>query len=187
MNKKKETTTWKLSAKICIAEALISLMETKKLKEIHIQDLVKKAGVSRMSYYRYFHEKEDILKYYMEYIFQKYKNTIDTKENISFQSYEHILHTLCFFKKYQNYALCLEKAGLSYIVLDTLNEYIQQQPASDESSAKLCYPFYYYAGALYNTYMQWILNDTKESPEEIATLLSSFHTLEPIKQKPSSV
>ena len=48
-------------AKQYIAEALLQLMEKKDLKEIHIKDLVAKAGVSRMSYYRYFSSKEEIL------------------------------------------------------------------------------------------------------------------------------
>ena len=45
----------------CIYEALVILMETKPYKEITITDITRKAGVSRMAYYRNFQDKDDIL------------------------------------------------------------------------------------------------------------------------------
>ena len=50
---------WNFSAKNCLAEALISMMQTENIEDIHIKDLVQKAGVSRMSYYRYFSSKKE--------------------------------------------------------------------------------------------------------------------------------
>ena len=45
----------------CIYEALVILMETKPYKEITITDITRKAGVSRMAYYRNYQDKDDIL------------------------------------------------------------------------------------------------------------------------------
>ncbi len=45
----------------CIYQALVKLMEDKPYQEITITDITKKAGVSRMAYYRNFSEKDDIL------------------------------------------------------------------------------------------------------------------------------
>lgn len=45
----------------CIYEALVKLMETKPYKEITITDITKKAGFSRMAYYRNYQDKDDIL------------------------------------------------------------------------------------------------------------------------------
>ena len=99
-------------AKIYLAEALILLMEHTELSEIRVKDLAKKAGVSRMTYYRYFSEKEEVLTFYMSYIFEKYMNTVEKKENIVFKSYEHILESLEFFLHYKDFALCLHKAKM---------------------------------------------------------------------------
>lgn len=158
-------------AKIYLAEALILLMEHTELSEIRVKDLAKKAGVSRMTYYRYFSEKEEVLTFYMSYIFEKYMNTVEKKENIVFQSYEHILESLEFFLQYKDFALCLHKAKMEYILLDTLNSYIRSQPAFDPENATSSFPLYFYAGALCNTYMQWILSDTKTPAKELAHII----------------
>ena len=46
-------------AKECIVTALIELMKTRDYNSITITDLSKKAGVSRMAYYRNYTSKED--------------------------------------------------------------------------------------------------------------------------------
>ena len=45
----------------CIGEAMIALMQDKNYEEITISDIVKKAGVSRMTFYHYFQSKTDAL------------------------------------------------------------------------------------------------------------------------------
>ncbi len=45
----------------CIYTALLKLMETKEYKDINITDITKKAGVSRMAYYRNYQDKDEIL------------------------------------------------------------------------------------------------------------------------------
>lgn len=163
--------TWNLSAKNCLAEALITMMQTENIEDIHIKDLVEKAGVSRMSYYRYFSSKTEILIYYMEYILKEYENTVEKNTKHFFQSYDHILESLIFFKNYKEFALCLERSHLSYILMDSLNTYIEKQNSFDKTKAVRSYPFYYYAGALYNIYMQWIKNDSKDAPEKLASII----------------
>jgi len=49
-------------AKECIVTALIELMKVRDYNAISITDITKKAGVSRMAYYRNYTSKEDILK-----------------------------------------------------------------------------------------------------------------------------
>ncbi|MFV0393506.1 MAG: TetR/AcrR family transcriptional regulator, partial [Coprobacillaceae bacterium] len=49
-----------------LTESLLLLMETKEYSQISITDIAKKAGVSRMAYYRNFDNKEDILEYYFD-------------------------------------------------------------------------------------------------------------------------
>ena len=66
MKNSKKDAQYSVSAKICLAEALIALMEQTPLDSIKIQVLAKKAGVSRMSYYRYFSNKIEILEFYIE-------------------------------------------------------------------------------------------------------------------------
>ena len=85
------------NAKIYLAEALIELMKTKDLKDIHVKDIVKRAGVSRMTYYRYFEDKEEILHSYMKNIMEEYIE-LEKQTKHKFGTYEHILQNLNFFK-----------------------------------------------------------------------------------------
>ncbi|MCI5620866.1 MAG: TetR/AcrR family transcriptional regulator [Lachnospiraceae bacterium] len=115
---------YSMSAPVCIAQALIAMMEHTPIEDIHIKDLIKKAGVSRMSYYRYFSGKTDVLKFYLDY------------------------------------------------VLDALNRYTERQSGFVQGDVEKAYPLYYYAGAIFNVYMQWILHGAKETPEEVARLVT---------------
>ena len=54
--------------------------------------------------------------------------------------------------------------------MDSLNNYVQKQQGFDTEKAARSYPFYYYAGALYNLYIQWLKNDMQESEEKMAEI-----------------
>lgn len=47
--------------KECIYTAMLLLMEQKSYDKITVTDITKKAGVSRMSFYRNFDSKDDVL------------------------------------------------------------------------------------------------------------------------------
>ena len=51
-----------------IEEALLLLLEKKEYKAITISEICQKAGVTRMSFYRNFESKEDILRRWMKSI-----------------------------------------------------------------------------------------------------------------------
>lgn len=45
-----------------LTQALLELLQKKTLAEISVSELTERAGVGRVSFYRNFHTKEDILK-----------------------------------------------------------------------------------------------------------------------------
>ena len=49
-----------------ITNALLSLLKSKELKDISISEVTSAAGVSRVSFYRNYKEKEDILREYIK-------------------------------------------------------------------------------------------------------------------------
>ena len=49
----------------CIGEAILFLIHQKGFEAITISDIVKKAGVSRITFYHYFHDKNDALNNYL--------------------------------------------------------------------------------------------------------------------------
>ena len=47
--------------RMCIGEAVFSLMDKKEYEKIKVSDIVKRAGVSRVTFYHYYETKEDAL------------------------------------------------------------------------------------------------------------------------------
>ncbi|MDD3368601.1 MAG: TetR/AcrR family transcriptional regulator [Lachnospiraceae bacterium] len=157
------------TAKTYLAQALINLMEKTSIGDISITDITKKAGVSRMSYYRYFGKKEEILESYLDTIIEDYIREVDSgKAAGQFSDYDHILKSFQFFKQYKDFALCLDRANMSNLLLNRLNGYFSSYVAKPTSDFKEKTQLYFYAGALFNTFMQWLENDTKEDEETLA-------------------
>ena len=61
----------------CLADALIDLLENNEYEDISIQDIVDKAGFSRMAYYRNFKDKNEIIDYYLDNLFSNYIKKLD--------------------------------------------------------------------------------------------------------------
>ncbi|MDE6142426.1 MAG: TetR/AcrR family transcriptional regulator, partial [Bacilli bacterium] len=58
-----------------IISALFTLMKKKKYEDISITEITNKAGVSRVSFYRNFNSKEDIIKKWIEDITDHFLDT----------------------------------------------------------------------------------------------------------------
>ena len=71
-------------AKDFIVQALFKLIDSKNYDEITITDIAKKAGVTRISFYRNFESKEDILRQEMKKRYGTLKPTKDTEFSIRF-------------------------------------------------------------------------------------------------------
>lgn len=59
-----------------LAEALLLLMKKKEYKDITVKDIAEKAGVSRLTFYRNFDSKENILAWHIEQGFQEYLSSL---------------------------------------------------------------------------------------------------------------
>ena len=58
---------------MCIAEAIIDLMKTQELKKIKVSAVVKKAGVSRTTFYKHYLDTKDLLEKLEEAILESTK------------------------------------------------------------------------------------------------------------------
>ncbi|MBQ3567608.1 MAG: TetR/AcrR family transcriptional regulator [Anaerotignum sp.] len=168
-----------------LAIALIDLMERKPLEEISITELTKKAGVSRMSYYRSFDSKQHILEEHLQTIVRRFRTEGEKRGYLGKEhGYEQLLYAFRFFRHHRRYALCLHNANLSSILLDGLNKYMDQYMLPpDADFAKRC-KTYAYAGALYNLYIQWLKDGMKESEETMAEI--TFRIMFPHSELPNA-
>lgn len=67
----------------CILEALLSLLKKHSYDEITITDITKKAGVSRMAYYRNYDTKDEILLNYFTSSFHAFYKSVQKKKPLS--------------------------------------------------------------------------------------------------------
>lgn len=162
--------------RMCIGEALITLLEQNDYDSIKISDIVAKAGISRMTYYNYYRSKTDILDDYLQEVVAQYMRSASEEEEKNtigvFQDYNHILHALKFFDQYSHFFLTLSHSGLYSVIINAVNRYMEEQvmPGYDGS----VYALYFYSGALINTFMKWEENGKVEPVEEIAKIVSTL-------------
>lgn len=81
MKKVKHTRT--VNIENYLTEALIILLQSKEFDRISISELCAKAGVSRMSFYRNFKNKNDILVFLLDRQFQAFLENLSDKRDLS--------------------------------------------------------------------------------------------------------
>lgn len=154
---------------VYITEALLSLLEKKEYKDISITEICKKAGVTRMSFYRNFESREDIL-------FKKVRNVTDSFLKESAISYRNDTVSKYFVKlfthmeRHKELCTALYKAGLVHIVKDEfdrifLNTYKQEYGD---------YKSFFLAGGIFNVFLFWFSGGCRENPEDLAKKLESI-------------
>ena len=156
--------------RMCIANALIQLMETKSLEQITITALVKVANVSRMTFYKYYTSKQEVLEDYMYELMNAYMEETKQRHDIGvFRELKHICHCFEFFKQHSESIKILTGANMYSVIINAVNDYMDTYVLPVFPYSR--YELYYYAGALCNTYIKWIEKGMVESPDEIAALL----------------
>lgn len=154
----------------CIGEAVITLMKNKDYESITISDIVKKAGVSRMTFYHYFQTKTDALNYYLYEIIEIYLEECSRTIGIdTFFDAVHIRHAFLFFDQYADFFLTLSRANLHSLMLHAINEYMLR--FVDPMYPRSTYELYYYAGALLNVFLKWEENGKKEPADELVAVI----------------
>lgn len=152
-----------------ITEALLLLMREKEYKDISITEICAKAGVTRMSFYRNFEGKEDILKKWIV-------SVTDTFLTVSGISYKNDSNTEYFIKLFthlkQHKAICtaMYKAELIYLVKEQFDR-VFLSIHQDEYDP---YKSYFLAGGIYNVFLLWLINGCKETPEELADRMTDM-------------
>lgn len=156
-----------------ILEALILLMKKKDFKNISVTEVTKKAGVSRMAFYRNYQIMEDVIIDHLENMFNDYL-TLLMQQKIS--NYEMTRLYFYYFRQHQLFIATLLQARLTHLILEQSVEFL------DEFSKLLiceidCSPEFerynirFIAGGFFNVLMTWCEHGMVESDEQMAELV----------------
>lgn len=159
----------------CIGEAILALMETTEFAKLKVSDVVKKAGVARASFYKYYESLYDALTDYLQIIIGEYvEDHPEKQKRENYMERDHILYSLIFFDRYADFFLTLAKNGLHGIMLEGVNRFMEENV---QTSKKLSvYELYSYAGGLLNTFLKWEQEGKKDSAEEVADMLYDLYS-----------
>ncbi|CAI6086038.1 TetR/AcrR family transcriptional regulator [Cohnella sp. JJ-181] len=166
---KKDTKEW-------IALALLELLQTKRLPKLTVSEVVKKAGVSRMAFYRNYDSLEQVLKAYYE---PKFAEIFD---RTYFQSSheQKITDLTNFFNALSKDFLMAIEGNYTELLYQIFKSHITQLydeiiPFPDWTGAKRTYWIDFMSAGVFEVWVMWIKNGQKETVEEIKALIRLFH------------
>ena len=165
MNKKQEANAF---VKECITTALLQMMETMPFDEIAITDLVKKAGVGRVSFYRNFEGKKDVLKKHLILLIEEWGKEFEALGDP--QKFSDTL--LRHYYKYKDFYLLLYRQGLAEMIYETIRSACKLDEAQNNIER---YFKSMIAGMIWGWLDEWMRQGMPEDPDEIALLSAQMN------------
>ena len=148
-------------AKDYIIDALFMLMKKKKYEDITITDIAEKSGVTRITFYRNFESKDDIIKQHLKNIFSEYK--WNDNLDVGYQIFD-------FFVQNKATIDLLYKSNLQIFLID--NILIHFDYKKDDPSA-IAYSKVMAAYIIFGLCDEWYKRGMRESPENILNLMNN--------------
>ena len=134
-------------------------MNKKNYENITITDIAERAGVTRITFYRNFNTKDDIVKQYVQNIFNEYK--WNDKLDTTYQIFD-------FFYKNKKTIDLLYKANLHFFLVD--NILINFNYKKDDPNI-IAYSKVMVAYLVFSLCDEWYKRGMVESPEEILAVI----------------
>jgi len=156
--------------KKCLADALLKLIKKGvDIDSISIQDIVEEAGFSRMAYYRNFKEKGDIMRYYFDSVTEEFiKRTNTNFFETPFDKY--LVYVFAHLFSHRDLAALLIKTNMFDYVKEQFDLKLIKEARTNEEKQR----YIFFAGGLFNVYYHWLINGAKETPEEMASIISNY-------------
>jgi len=151
-----------------ITDAILALLKEKPMEDISISELCDKAGVGRVSFYRNFESKEDIIKSRISHIFRDWLNNCEKKDNIPLS--QRLKELFSHFESNHVFYKLLSDRGLIYLLKDVFMEIYGPKPEDEMLTA---YSKAYFSSVLYGWIEVWFMRGMRDSAEDIARLFQS--------------
>lgn len=114
MNKKQEANAIVIES---ITQALLELMKVKDFSSITVTDLTKRAGVGRVSFYRNFESKEDVIRKHLAALLEEWLKPYEGRTDYNWS--EVILE---YYFKNKDLYIMLYRQGLAHISLQSVKD-----------------------------------------------------------------
>ena len=148
-----------------ITAALLDLLKEKPLSEISVSELTAKAEIGRVSFYRNYQSKEDILKEESDRLIKEWGRLYESNPESSPETLFPSLFD--FYRDHREFYTTLYNAGMSSIMMETILRTIQITPDMQNLEA---YMKSFWAYGIYGWMIEWIKRGMPESGNELLTL-----------------
>ena len=159
-----------------IEQAFYDLMKEKDYTNITVTDIIKKAQVSRASFYRHFNSIGEILEYSLRKLFDRVSDEVIP---LLISSNEKEIREFLFAYTYRNMAMhemlaaCLP-SNIA-VILSRCMTYMQNNGGlAREMSSEEKYRLYARSGVINSILMKWLADGQEESVEEIVNQILRF-------------
>lgn len=154
-----------------ITKAFLELLDNRSYHEITIVDIVEAAQSGRVSFYRNFRDKDDVLRYYIFRETDKWMNktkdsyVLPTQENIK----PYIIWLLDHMYEYRFFIDMLKANGKLYLIEEEFDRRFFKRLSEMDSPLEIAYT----VGGLYKLFEFWAENGYKETPREVAEIVGN--------------
>ena len=167
--------TKRAKSKQLIQLAFYQLLLRKDFDDISIKEICDKAGVSRMSFYRYYSTKEDVFIVFCDETFDSFFQEISHNPNLTLKDMFILFFTN--LKRYHREIDMLKKSQRESILLAQFEQYASYMASRMnfslmQNSNPFSIPFF--SGGLFNVVMRWSNRNYVDTPEELTDAMLNF-------------
>ena len=163
----------KARSKKLIQLAFYLLLLKKDFDDISIKEICDRAGVSRMSFYRYYSTKEDVFIVFCDETFDSFFQHISHDPSLSMKDM-----LVLFFeglRKYHREIDILKKSQRETILLVQFEQYASYMASKMNLTNSLNpYSIPFFAGGLFNVVIRWSNRNYIDTPEEMTNSMLSY-------------
>ena len=162
MGRRSENTEY---LKVTISDALLQLMENTPIDKITVQEITNLAGVGRMTYFRHFSSKTDVLLFKLQLLWKIWIGKHPCTYKIG--CYEHALWFFSFGYSIRPFLTLLYRQN-QYDVL--LRAFLQYASIVESVSRREQYHEMFFAYGMLGIAIKWTASGFQETPEKLAAL-----------------
>lgn len=152
--------------KECIADALLRLLKEKPMEAITIQEITDLADVGRVTYYRNFSSKEDVILFKLSLLCETWIETI-IPEDLQNEK-KMAMQFFIFIRSMEDVVIVLYRANLWFVFLNFLYQYLGPQEGFEKEEI---YKSSFLAYGLFGITSEWIKGGMVETEEQLGEML----------------
>lgn len=146
-----------------ITETIFDMLKEKPLENIKIKDLTEEADVSRVSFYRNYKSKEDVLTKYFSYCMADFKTIPDFQSNFW-------LNIFNYLYKIKDNIKVLVDANLTRVLMQfVFDAFLDGQSEKEDIYRRACQ-----AGSFWGIINEWFKRGMVEQPEEMTRIVEDL-------------